>query len=342
MDCRTGARFAEMGESNSLPSGPLAWLGSLPFVSASMMTDRSTKILLTGATGFVGRITLAALVRRGLGVRGVSRSHLAHAAGGVEWRQGDLLAPAGWDRLLDGVDVVVHLAGNPGKGSEGEMMRDNAEATQMLAGAAAAAGVARFVYASSVRVYGHQAHIDAATPAAPTDAYGRSKLAAETALAAESGGMACSVLRPPFVFGADRAGLLSLLVRAARYRLPLPLAALRNRRSLVYVANLADLIAAAAQEPAHRGSYSLPAGEGLDLTYAELFGRIGEALGRPALCFPVPPRLLDLAGGLFLSRETMGRMLEDCVVDTSMLAGRLEWTPPVAVKEALRAVALQQ
>lgn len=305
------------------------------------MVDRPAKVLLTGASGFVGRAALAALARRGLTVRAVSRSSRVQKADGVEWRQGDLSVNDGWDRLLDGVDVIVHLAGNAGRGTEAEMMHANAEATAMLAKVASVAGVSRFVYASTIRVYGHQGHIDASSRPAPADAYGRSKLQAEAALEAEirQGGMVSSVLRPPFVFGADRAGLLSLMVRAARYRLPLPLAVLNNRRSLLYLDNLADLLAAAALEPAAQGSFRLPAGEGLDLTYGELFARIGDALGRRALAFPVPPSLLGFGGGLLLSRETLRRMLEDCVVDGSVLAHRLGWTPPVAPEDALRAVA---
>lgn len=304
------------------------------------MSAKPTKILLTGASGFVGRATLVALGRRGFDVRAVSRSHGGSSTGGVEWAQGDLSQPAGWDRLLDGVDVVLHLAGNPGLGTEDEMMLANAEATAMLARAATAAGVGRFVYASTIRVYGHQGRIDAATRPQPADGYGRSKLAAEAALDAETtaNGPACSIIRPPFVYGADRAGLLSLLIRAARRRLPLPLGSLRNRRSLIYVANLADLFAAAAGEPRDHGGYHLPAGEGLDLTYGELFERIGKALGHRTYALPFPTVLLRLAARRALSREATERMFEECVVDGSELAGRLGWTPPVPPEKALRLV----
>lgn len=308
------------------------------------MTAKPKKILLTGASGFVGRAMLEALAHRGLNVRAVSRSSSREATPLLEWARGDLTVPAGWDRLLDGIDVVVHLAGNPGRGSEDEMMRANADATAMLAKAAAKAGVRRFVYASTIRVYGHQGRIDAATKPMPADAYGRSKLAAETALMDElpTAGPACSILRPPFVYGADRAGLLSALSLAARYRVPLPLAALRNRRSLVYVGNLADLLAVAALEPVDRGGYRLPASEGLDLTYGELFKRIGEAIGRRTYTFPAPEKSLRLVAGLLLSREAVGRMLEECVVDGSQLAQRLDWTPPIPAAQALRTFALRR
>lgn len=307
------------------------------------MTAKPGKILLTGASGFVGRAMLKALADRGLAVRAVSRSSSRESTSRLEWARGDVTVPAGWDRLFDGIDVVVHLAGNPGRGSEDEMMRANADATAMLARAAVTAGVRRFVYASTIRVYGHQGQIDAATKPMPADAYGRSKLAAETALMDElpAAGPACSILRPPFVYGADRAGLLSLLSLAARYRVPLPLGALRNRRSLVYVSNLADLLAVAALEPADRGGYRLPASEGLDLTYGELFKRIGEAIGRRTYAFPAPEKLLRPAASLVLSREAVGRMFEECVVDGSQLAKRLYWTPPIAAAQALRTLAFQ-
>ena len=88
------------------------------------MSAKPKKILLTGASGFVGRATLAALGRRGFEVRAVSRSHGGSSTGGVEWVQGDLTEPAGWDRLLEGADVVIHLAGDPGRGTEDEMLSD--------------------------------------------------------------------------------------------------------------------------------------------------------------------------------------------------------------------------
>lgn len=304
------------------------------------MTAKPPKLLLTGASGFIGRATLAALTRRGFDIRAVSRSHSSASANGVEWVRGDLTIPDGWDRILDGVDVVVHLAGNPGRGTQDDMMRANAEATSMLARAAATAGVSRFVHASTVRIYGQQTHIDEASRPEPQDAYGRSKHAAEMALEAETHaahGPAVSIVRPPFVFGADRAGLPGLLIRAARYGLPMPLASLHHRRSLICVANIADLFAAAAGEPKEQGSFSLPAGEGTDLTYGELFQRIGEAMGRRSLVFPFPSALLRLAAGTVLPHDAVGRMFSECIVDGSRLAARLDWKPPVSLVTAMRA-----
>ena len=150
-------------------------------------------------------------------------------------------------------------------------------------------------------------------------------------------GPAVSIVRPPFVFGADRAGLPGLLIRAARFGLPMPLGSLRHRRSLICVANVADLFAAAAGEPKERGSFSLPAGEGTDLTYGELFQHIGEAMGRRSLVFPFPPALLRLAAGAVLPRDAVARMFEECIVDGSRLAARLDWKPPVSITSAVRA-----
>lgn len=304
------------------------------------MGEERPRILLTGATGFVGRATLAALVARGLPVRAVTRRAGIPAGSGpaVEWRRGDLLRGEGWEALLDGVGAVVHLAGNPGIGDEAAMTRLNAGATAMLARAASGAGVGRFVLVSSVRVHGRQPLVDAATPPAPADAYGRSRLAGEEALAAAAGAMAYSVLRPPFVFGADRAGLFSLLARAARHRIPLPLGGLANRRSLVFSGNLADLVATAALEPPAAGSYRLPAAEDFDPTYGELFRAMAAAMGRKGRTFSPPAAPLRLAARLALPADAARRVFEDCVVDGSVLRERLAWTPPSRPEAALRSI----
>lgn len=299
-------------------------------------------VLVTGASGFVGRTVLEGLGARNVAVRAVSRRSRSEATspGPVRWWRADLATEDGWDRLIEGTDTIVHLAGNPGTGGEAEMMRANCEWTAALARRAIKAGVRRFVYASTVRVYGRQQVVGAETAADPADAYGRSKLAAEDALLAEAHGgeMATSILRPPFVFGADRAGLFSLMAIAARHGIPLPLGALHNRRSLINAGNLGDLIAAAALEAPAGGSYRLPAAEGFDPTYGELFRLLGDALGGRARTFPVPGPMLGLGARMLWGQETAGRLLGDCVVDGSALAGRLGWLPKTPPPAALRSI----
>jgi nucleoside-diphosphate-sugar epimerase len=299
-------------------------------------------VLVTGASGFVGRAVLEALGARNVTVRAVSRRPRSEAppASAVTWLRADLAAEDGWGRLIEGTDTIVHLAGNPGTGTEAAMMRANCEWTAALARRAMRAGVRRFVYASTVRVYGRQPAIDAETAADPADAYGRSKLAAEDALLAEAhgGGMATSILRPPFVFGADRAGLFSLMAAAARHGIPLPLGALRNRRSLINAGNLGDLIATAALDDPDNGSYRLPAGEGFDPTYGELFRLIGDTLGRRARTFSVPGPMLRIGARMLWAPDTARRLFEDCVVDGSALAGRLGWAPGATPQAALRSI----
>jgi nucleoside-diphosphate-sugar epimerase len=295
--------------------------------------------LVTGASGFLGRYVVQALNAKGICVRAVSRRPSAEAAvsGPVEWRQGDLHDPAGWPGLLDGVDTVVHLAALTGSETVGHLLEFNAVVTGRLARQASAAGIGHFVYVSSVRVYGHARLISEATPTSPADPYGRSKFAGEEKVieVAAAGTMRYAVLRPPFVYGADRAGLLSLMYFAARTGLPLPLGGLNNRRSLIFVGNLADAVATAAEASEIHG-YALPVAEDGDWTYAGLFAELAAHHGRSAVTWPFPRQLFKIAGRLSRRQETVKRMLEDCIVDGTAFSKRLNWTPPYAPGAALR------
>lgn len=295
----------------------------------------SPLILVTGASGFLGRATLAALAGRHVMVRAVSRQP-REATEGVSWFQADLARSEGWAEALAGVDTIVHLAGNPGKGSDRDLMIANAETSGRLASVAAGHGVRRFVYVSSIRVYGHAGRIDETTPVDASDGYGRSKFAGEEAVTAAAGhAMGVSILRPAFVYGADRGGLLRIMMSAARYGVPMPLSGLANRRSMIASDNLGDLLATAAVDR-RTDNYALPVAEDGAWTYERMLEQFALLLGRRPRTFSLPPALFRNALRPLASAETLRRLLEDCVVDASAVQRRLEWAPPFAATEIFR------
>jgi UDP-glucose 4-epimerase len=211
--------------------------------------------------------------------------------------------------------------------------RTNHRATARLAAQAAEAGVRRFLFLSSVKVHGDRSDrpLSAADVPAPTDAYGRSKLAAEQALARHSGRMATVALRPPLVYGPGAKGNFLSLLRAVDRGLPLPLAAIDNRRSLIHVENLADAILAALDAPS--GIY-LPSDRD-DVSTAMLVRRIAAALGRPARLFPVPPAILRGLAAAAGKSAAIERLAGTLTVDGALPG----WHPPCSMSEGLAATA---
>jgi nucleoside-diphosphate-sugar epimerase len=220
---------------------------------------------------------------------------------------------------MPGAQAVVHLANIAhAKAPEAELRRVNVDGTLAKAREAAAAGVRRFVYLSS----------SLATEA--DDRYGRSKLAAEQGLAAVQG-IEVVILRPPLVYGPRvKANFLALL-RAVARGVPLPLAAIDNRRSVVYVGNLVDAIVRCLDAP-HAVGKTFGVADGAPISVTDLCRRIGQALGRPARLFAFPPALLDLA-------PPLRKLTRSLVVDDSALRDELDWRPPYTMDEGLRETA---
>ncbi len=310
------------------------------------------KVLLTGATGFVGRGVLARLRQENdVQVRVAQRGRAAPWPEGVEVAQIDGLSVAqSWDEALQGVEVVIHCAARVHVMDEqaadplAEFRAVNVEATCHLAQQAAAAGVTRFVFVSSIKVNGEETAAGRpftadATPR-PQDAYGQSKLEAEQALFAIAAqtGLEVVVVRPPLVYGPGVKANFASLMRALQRRLPLPFGAIDNRRSLVARDNLVDLLLCCARHPAAAGQVFLVS-DGEDLSTAQLCRGLSQALGvRPRL-LPVPPALLRLLGRLTGRSQQVQRLLGSLQVDISATCRRLDWRPPVRVEQALRETA---
>jgi nucleoside-diphosphate-sugar epimerase len=273
------------------------------------------RVAVTGTSGFIGTALVPILRSRGYEVRPVARE--ATAAG----------------ESFAGVDAVVHLANVAhGRASPSCLHEVNVAGTRAVASAAAARGVRRLVYLSSVKAVAEESGARALTAAdrpAPRDAYGRSKLAAEQALneVAEASGMEAVVLRPPLVYGPGvKANFLALL-RMIDRGWPLPLAAIRNRRSLVYVGNLCDAIAASCVSPsAARRAFFVT--DGPAVSTPELCRAIAQALGRRARLFPFPSALLPVS-----------RLTRSLELDDGELRRDLGWRPPYSFKQGLEATA---
>lgn len=263
---------------------------------------------------------------------------------------GELGPETAWGEVTTGQEVVVHTAARVHVMQDfavdplAEFRRVNVEGTVNLARQSAASGVKRFIFISSIKVNGEGTRYGEPFTAEdlpqPVDSYGISKHEAEEQLrrlAAETG-MEVVIIRPPLVYGPGvKANFLSMM-RWLYKGIPLPLGAINNRRSLVALDNLVDLIVTCIDHPAAANQTFL-AGDGEDLSTTELLRRMGAALGRPARLIPVPPALLSAGATMLGKRAVSQRLLGSLQVDISKTRALLGWTPPVSVDEALRKTA---
>ena len=309
------------------------------------------RVLVTGASGFVGRGVMARLGEDRSGRVPVAGVRRASGSSSEEWAMGRLEDfPAGIRLPDQPLDAVVHLAGRAHVLKESEVdpltlfRRVNVEGTLGLARRAAEAGVRRFVFVRSVGVHGEVSgrpftERDVPDPQGP---YAISKYEAEQglcALAAQTG-MEVVIVRPPLVYGPGSPGNFDRLLRSVKRGVPLPLGAVtQNRRSLVALDNLVDLLVTCLDHPAAAGETFLVA-DGEDVSTAGLIRRVGNALGRRARLLPVPVWMLRTGASALGRREVARRLLDSLQVDSSHARETLGWQPPVGLDEGLmRAVA---
>ena len=302
------------------------------------------RVLVTGASGFIGRNVISALAAEGHTLRAaVRRPPLPRLPAGVEVVQHvDFTQSVDWQSLVAGTDAVIHLAGiaHTGEGmSDALYDRVNRQAAEHLAVAAAKAGVSKFVFVSSVR-----AQIGAAAdhvlteqdPAVPTDAYGRAKLAAEESVRAA--GLPYTVLRPVLTYGPGVKGNFSLLFRAAALPLPLPVKAFANRRSLLGVDNFVSALRFVLASSATTRQTYLVSDPGNALSVAEMITVLRQAINRSPGVLRVSPRAIGVVLGILRQRNRWQHIAGDLRVDPAKLIAA-GWQPVHDTPEGLATMA---
>lgn len=321
-------------------------------------------IVVTGANGFVGQAVVHELAAQGFDVRAVVRtinSASLPSASNIKYTSlGDIDSRTDWSDALLGVDCVIHCAARTYVMHETAVdalvayRAVNVQGTRRLVGQAAAAGVRRLVFLSSLKVNGettdglprpfgspfvvglsHGASVHNDT--IPEDPYGISKWEAEQALweISAKAGLEVVVVRPPLVYGPGVKGNLARLLKLVRSGVPLPLGAVQNKRSLVGLDNLIDLLIRCVDHPAASGQTFLVS-DGEDLSTPELIRNMAAAIGRPARLIPVPVSLLRFAGSCLGKRAEIDRLVGSLQIDCSHTRQVLGWAPPVSVQEGIR------
>jgi len=300
--------------------------------------------LVTGASGFVGSHLMTEMMRRGLPVRGVTRTETPGLATIPSYNHDTL-----WGAHLKGIDAVVHLAARVHVMCETAadplmlFRESNVAATINLARQAAEAGVRRFVFVSSIKVNGERTKpgqmFTADDPPNPQDPYGISKAEAEAALKTlgSQTGLEITIIRPPLVYGPGVRGNFRSLMKWAASGAPSIFSAVKNKRSFIHVENLCDLLILALRH-SDAANRLFVASDGYDLSTHELLLLLTRQEGRRPLSIPVPPALLRGIGLLAGREEMVARLTENLLVDSTETRRVLGWRPPLIAGAAMQSM----
>lgn len=309
-----------------------------------------SKILVTGANGFVGQALCAELIHRQYRVNAASRQAIMEHTEVCPFQISDINAQTDWSLTLLSVDTVIHLAARVHIMNDSavnplvEFRKVNVDGTLNLARQAANAGVKRFIFVSSVKVNGESTNEgnpfiedDASNP---QDAYGISKLEAEQGLLqiAQQTGMEVVIIRPPLVYGLNVKANFASMLKAVKQGIPLPLGVIKNKRSFIYVENLVSFIILCVQHPLAANQTFLVS-DGHDLSTTELLRECAYALGVKSRLLPVPQKALEVIASMLGKRDVVQRLCGNLQVDITKARTLLGWIPPISISEGLKRTA---
>ena len=302
------------------------------------------KILVTGASGFVGRCLCEHLTKRGhlvtASVRSSETPPIENISSSIV--VGDLGPDTDWTKALRNQEAVIHLAARThvmnetASNPEAEYLHVNVESTKRLIHQMSEQNVSRFIFMSSVKVNGEQTTVQPyseSQPSQPEDAYGRTKHQTEL-LISNSPDLKSTIIRSPLVYGPGVKGNFLKLIQLSERGLPLPIGIIKNKRSLIFLENLVDAVIQSLENNAAIGQTYLVS-DNADISTPELFRAVGNALNKPTRLFPFPVFLLRLAGLLFGKSGAIRRLAGSLRVDCNKIHKELGWKPPFSLQQGL-------
>ena len=311
---------------------------------------KGKNVLVTGAGGFIGFSLCRYLVACGCNVFAVLRDkrqlyQLGNKVTAIV--VDDLCDISDWRNMLTGIDSVVHLAGyvheragNLTEEARLQCTRLNIDVTRKLAKAAASAGVERFLYVSSVKVHGESSHHNESVTEFmelfPEGSYAKSKLVAEGILRdlEASSDMEAVIIRPPLVYGPGVKANFLRLMKLVEKGIPLPLAAVDNRRSFIYLENLVDLLALSIVHPAAAGqTFLVSDSEGVSTPV--LINMLADGLGVSPRLFPISVQVMQLLAAIGGERSTVDRLVQSLVINAAHVRETLDWVPPYSMEQGI-------
>jgi len=304
-------------------------------------------ILVTGASGFIGRALCAELVNAGHKVVGAVRSEPSERITGVNYiTVGDINSETQWTSYLDDVDVIIHLAARVHQLNENtndlikKYRKVNVEGTLHLANSALNANVRRFIFLSSIKANGEKTvkgmHFSAQSTPEPCDPYGISKYEAEVSLKALTSdtNLDIVILRPPLVYGPKVGGNFIRLLGIISKGMPLPFGAVNNKRSMIFLYNLTDVIRVCIDHPKAAGKVLLVSDKE-DLSTAELITKIASIMKKNILLLSIPIVFMHKLATLLGKKQEIERLCESLSLDIDETTQLLDWVPPISMDEGL-------